>query len=221
MWFAKKKKLDSIKFSIPREDLIRKSRILLIDNEKPDVFEDIKSAGFSIDYVEDVNKENIHIVDRYDLIVLDFGDVGRDFGDGEGLSLLKYIKRVNPAIVVLAYTSKALTSQNSDFYRISDLVLGKDTGIQDTLEKVESGLILAHSPKYRWNAILKISNIDIGGDEDSKLQDQFIAAISDKSKRIKFKEKIVGFESQEIGKKLASVLLEKMFEAFLVYQFGI
>jgi DNA-binding response OmpR family regulator len=128
MHFFRKRKLNELKQNMTRDELVRRSRILVIDDERPAIIDDLKSARFSVDHVPDVSSHNLELVDHplYDLILLDFGQVGKTFGDDQGLSLLRHIKRVNPAIVVLTYTSKALETRHADFYRLADGTLAKD-----------------------------------------------------------------------------------------------
>lgn len=116
-FFEKKHTLSEISYTIPREELIRRSRILVIDDERPDLIDDLKISHFAVDYVEDITNTNRDLIETaiYDLIILDYGNVGSCFGQDEGLSLLKHIKRINPSVYVLAYTSKSLNTNQADF----------------------------------------------------------------------------------------------------------
>jgi DNA-binding response OmpR family regulator len=140
MFWTRRKHIDELRSPMPREELIRRSRVLFVDDERPTLIDDLKAAHFSAEHVADIDNNNLDLIDRklYDLILLDFGNVGKAFGRDEGLALLRHIKRVNPATVVLAYTAKALAADHSDFYRLADGVLAKDAGIADSLEKVAS-----------------------------------------------------------------------------------
>src|SRR4051812_20788522 len=78
--YFQKKSIASLVVKLPREELLRRSRILIIDDEKPDLFlEDLQRARFAAEHVPDITKNNIDIIDRpvHDLILLDFGNVGR------------------------------------------------------------------------------------------------------------------------------------------------
>src|SRR5687768_14438088 len=128
MWpFSRKLRIETLNAALPREDLIRRSRILVIDDERPEIIDDLQRAHFSVDYVPDITKDELDRIEQplYDLVLLDFGNVGSSFGADQGLSLLRHIKRVNPAVIVLAYTSKAITSDQADFYRLANGVLAK------------------------------------------------------------------------------------------------
>ncbi len=96
--FFVKHKIEELELKLNRDDLIRRSRILIVDDEKPDLIDDLQKARFSVDYLPDVTPENLHELERseYDLVILDFGNVGSRMGPQQGLELMKHIKRVRP-----------------------------------------------------------------------------------------------------------------------------
>lgn len=92
-----KKKISDIRFNPSREEIIKRGRILKIDDERPDLTDDLEKARFSVNYVPDIKKTNLDLTDNsvLDLIILDFGNIGKEFGIDKGLSLLRHIKRIN------------------------------------------------------------------------------------------------------------------------------
>lgn len=212
--FGEKKTITSIVQALPREELVRRSRILVVDDEEIDLVDDLKSSRFSVDHVKDINSTNIDRIDKqlYDLILLDFGKVGSHFGDDEGLSLLKYIKRVNPSVVVLAYTSKALSSSQADFFRDADGVLSKDAGITDSMEKIEDGLRKAHSVANVWSALLTVCGVLPGSEEDKRLQDLLVRGLTNQGKLEKLKAELVKALTSDEAKAAAIVVLNKAVE---------
>ena len=214
MWFWPKKQVSSLAVKLPREELVRRSRILIIDDEPLDLVRDLKKARFAVEQVTDIDSNNFDMVDRpiFDLILLDFGKVGKHFGEDEGLSLLRHIKRVNPAVVVLAYTSKALRSEHADFYRLADGVLAKDAGITESMEKIEEGLRKAHSLLNVWSGLLAVCDIKPGAKEDLEMQDLFVRGLNKQSKIRQLRGQIVSMLSSEEAQKIGLLLLTKAVE---------
>jgi DNA-binding response OmpR family regulator len=212
--FFAKKQISSLTVKLPREELLRRSRILIVDDEPLDLLQDLKAARFAVDQVQDIDNTNLDIIDRplYDLILLDFGKVGKHFGGDEGLSLLKHIKRVNPAIVVFAYTSKALRTEHADFYRMADGVLAKDAGITASMEKIEEGLRKAHSLPNVWSSLLTVCDINPGSKEDLELQDLFVRGLNSQSKMQRLKAQVINTLSSDEGQKIGLTLLAKAIE---------
>ena len=198
-----KKTISSLTGKLPREELLRRSRILVIDDEPPDLLKDLKAARFSVEHVVDINNSNMDMIDRpfFDLILLDFGNVGTTFGNDHGLSLLKHIKRVNPAVIVFAYTSKALRTEHADFYRLADGVLAKDAGIAESMEKIEDGLRKAHSLTNIWCGLLAVCDIAPGSKEDADLQDLLVRGLNSQSKMQKLRSEVMKVLSSEQRKK--------------------
>ncbi|MEW5797607.1 MAG: hypothetical protein AB1728_01250 [Bacteroidota bacterium] len=214
MEFFKKYKVEDIKIHLTREEIIRRSRILIIDDERPDLIDDLKKAGFAVDYEQDITKENMKILENplYDLILLDYGNVGKSFGQDQGLSLLRFIKRVNPALVVYTYTSKALDSNQADFYRLTDGVLSKDAGIAESLEKIEEGLRRAHSLPNIWKALMQVADIKINSEEDKDLQDLYVRGLNSKKKLQRLKSRLSHVLNSDVTQKIGFALLEKAIE---------
>jgi DNA-binding response OmpR family regulator len=136
--------------------LIANSRILIIDDEIPMVAEDLRAMGFRIDHRSDLDSQGSQLVESgdFDLVLLDFGGVGIRYGQDEGLSALVHIKRINPSVIVVAYTSKALTARHSDFYVLADHTLAKDAGINETRERIIEGLQKAFDATHQWKSML-------------------------------------------------------------------
>jgi len=209
--FGKKKSFSDLDIPTSIQEVRRRSRILIIDDEEPALAADLRAASLSVDHVHDITKNNITIVEQeiYDLILLDYGNVGRSFGEDEGLSLLRHIKRVNPAVIIIAYTSKALKIKHSDFYRLTDGSLSKDAGIQESLEKIEGHLKKAHSIHDIWNDLLGRCNITPGSKEDLKLQDRVLRSYSKGTKKMKIIRELQEFSESEDGKKAIYALIAK------------
>jgi CheY-like chemotaxis protein len=199
---------------IPREELRRRSRLLVIDDQRPDLIDDLTRSGFAVDYLPDVSRENLNALDHplYDLILLDFGNVGTTIGSDQGLTILRHIKRVNPAIIVLAYTSKALIADHADFYRIADGVLAKDAGIADSMERIEEGLQKAHSLENIWRGLLNLSGIQPGSKQDKEWQDLAARAIEKPKYLRSFKERVFSVLSSDTAQHVGAILIEKVVE---------
>ncbi len=219
----RKRKIDEIKGKLSRDEILSKGRILLVDDEKPDLIEDLQRARLTVDYVSDISTSNLEVLDRhtYSLVVLDFGGVGAGLGNEEGLSILRHIKRVYPATIVLAYTSKALTTEQSDFFRLADGVLLKDAGIAESLEKIEDALERSLDIKNLWKGMLHAAGIEPESSEDLELQDLFVRGLSDPSKLKVIGTKFAGFIKSEPAKKGASIAFEKLCEVALKSAIGV
>lgn len=202
-----KKKVSDYNPNLSRQDLIRKSRILMIDDEKPALIDDLIKDGFSVDY--DPTGDDTAKIEKnlYDLIILDFGGVGKKFGKDQGLSLLKHIKRVNPAPFVLAYTSKSLPAEQSEFYRLTNGTLSKDAGIQESFAKIEESLRQAISVERIWNSVLQLA---LANPEDKKQLETVLLKCLKKKKFDSLYELLADRLGSSVKESLIGILVEKL-----------
>jgi hypothetical protein len=145
-------------------------------------------------------------------VLLDFGQVGEAVGKEQGLSILRHIKRVNPAIVVLAYTSKALSSEHADFYRLADGTLPKDAGIADSLRRIEDALQKAHSVENLWLGVLALSGVQPGSETDREWQNLLVRGIKNQKRLPAFRERLEQKVGPDAGRRIALGLVEKIAE---------
>jgi len=202
-----KKKLSDYNPNLSRQELIRQSRILMIDDEQPALIEDLRKDGFSVDYDPTGNDTTKIEKNLFDLIILDFGGVGKNFGKDQGLSLLKHIKRVNPAPFVLAYTSKSLPAEQSEFYRLTNGTLFKDAGIQESFSKIEDSLRQAHNVERIWAAVLQLT---LKNPEDKKELEATLLKCLKKKKFDTLYELLTHHVGAAIKDSLVGILIKKL-----------
>lgn len=152
--FKKQPPLDSFDQTLTRERLIQCSRILIVDDEEPLLIGELRREGFGVDH--DREGQDLRNIESqlYDLAILDFHGVGLRLGNAQGLDLLKHVRRVSPRTRVIAYTSRSLTAAESEFFRLSHVVLPKDMGLVDSLSLVETELRKAFSKEHLFEALI-------------------------------------------------------------------
>lgn len=186
--------------------------MLIIDDEEPTLKKDLESRGFAVTWVADMEQNAQQQIENglYDLVLLDFAGVGHSMGANEGLAILRHIKRVAPAVIVLSYTSKSLSSSQADFYRLTDGVLPKDTGISESLEKVEQALRQANSPENLWKALISKMDIAAGSQHEKQLQERMFGSVISTKKKQQFMEYVTSTLENEDTKKAASNIAGKL-----------
>lgn len=154
--------------SLPRSEVIRRSRTAILDDETPEVLPDLRSHGLSIDYFSSTDEPNFNRLSEafYDLLLLDYGGIGARFGPDEGLDVLRYLKRVNPSLRILAFTARTFDASKADFFRLCDGVIKKDAGIREALEQIEFNLCQIMTPAHQFNALSRTLGLDDGQREE-------------------------------------------------------
>ncbi len=200
--------------TLPREQLIKNSRTLIIDDEEPQLKQDLEQRGFAVTSAKDIDQNLQQQIEAgiYDLILLDYAGVGAAMGPEEGLAILRHVRRVCPAVIVLAYTSKSLDSSKADFYRLTHGVLSKDAGIGESLEKVEDALRKANSPENLWKALLAKLDVKPGSDQEKELERKVQASNGNPKKKEQLMAWLSTVLKDENTRKAAGTLLGKLFE---------
>lgn len=157
--------LESYENGLPRDALIQSGRILFVDDELVPLIEDLKVAGFAVNHdLSGHDYEQLVAGQAFDVAVVDYSGVGRKYGPKQGLDLMRFIRRVSPRTRIVAFTSKGLGSDKSDFYRLADTVLAKDAGLAEALACIEEQLQKAYSKQHLFDALLK--SLDVSSPKD-------------------------------------------------------
>ncbi len=150
-----RRQLDELTEPLPRAQLLQRGRVAVVDDEKPEMLDDLKKMGLSIDHLASVGDQSFVRLEEgfYDLALLDYGGVGGAFGPDEGLDVLRHLRRVNPGLRILAFTGRTFDASKADFFRNCNGVVKKDSGIRELLETIEFHLAEVMTPAHHWNVL--------------------------------------------------------------------
>lgn len=209
-WFGltKPPTLSAFDGSLPREELILKGRIAFIDDEEPLLLDHIRKSGFAVDHDRDGRDLRNYELQLYDVAIVDYYGVGQHLGAGQGLDLLKHLRRVSPRTRLIAYTSRSLNASESEFFRLSHAVLPKDLGLGDSLILIEDQLRKALSKEHLFDALIAKLSVS-SGEERERIREVLTKALGSKNKA-KVKEhltKVVGVAAE----KTVEVVIDKLF----------
>lgn len=210
-WFRRAPKLSSYKAGISRDVLIQSSRIIFVDDDAPLLVSHLSRSGFSVDHDRSGSDFEPQVVNQsYDIAILDYSGVGQKYGPNMGLDLLKFIRRVSPRTRIISYTSQALKSGESDFYRLADQVLAKDAGLRESLEYVEEQLQKAFDKEHLFDALIRKLEVASSAEKE-RIQIELESALAAKDQGA-FRsavKKIAGSAAE----KGVDILLNKLFVA--------
>jgi hypothetical protein len=169
--------LASVDTAPTRERLVQGSRLVFVDDEAPLLIDELRRSGFSVGHDRTGNDLQNYDNQIYDVAIVDYHGVGHRLGAGQGLDLVKHIRRVSPRTRVIAYTSRSLTAAESEFFRLSHVVLPKDLGLGDSMALIEGELRKALNKEYLFEALIAKLNVT-DGDERVRMQDALAKALS-------------------------------------------
>ena len=194
--------------ALPREELIQQGRIAFIDDEEPLLLDHIRKSQFSVDHDKDGADLRNYEAQLYDVAIVDYYGVGQHLGSGQGLDLLRHIRRVSPRTRLIAYTSRSLNASESEFFRLSHVVLPKDMGLGDSMAVIEDELRKALGKEHLFDAIVTKLSMANAGDRE-KMRTALANALAKRDKT-KFKD----YVSRAVGvaaEKTVEAVINKLF----------
>lgn len=166
-WLRKAPVLSTYDVGLSRDVLVHSGRILFVDDEVLPLVEQLRHVGLSVDHDRTGSDFETQVVGQtYDVVILDHTGVGLNYGADQGLDLLRFVRRVSPRSRIISFTSKALKSGESDFFRLSDAVLTKDAGMRESLEVVEEQLLKAFEKQHLFDALMAKVAVSSSADRD-------------------------------------------------------
>lgn len=194
--------------ALPREELIQEARIAFIDDEDALLLDELKRTGFAVDHDRSGGDLRNYDAQIYDVAIVDYHGVGKQLGPAQGLDLLKHLRRVSPRTRLVAYTSRSLSASESEFFRLSHVVLPKDLGLGDSLAIIEREIKKALSKEHLFEALITKLSITSGEDKQ-RMRSTLSKALAgkDKSKFREYVSKTVGVAAE----KTVEVMISKLF----------
>lgn len=155
MFWRKKQTFECISIRIPFEEIRKRVRILVIDDdEQAFPYKLLQKEGYNVEYWSAVERLRDLESGEYDLIILDiYGVTSKEVSTNDGLGVLEHIKNVNPAQLVIAYSGQKYDLSQASFWKLADDYLGKPSSLIDCKEKIDSLLRKKFTPLHYWQAI--------------------------------------------------------------------
>lgn len=123
---------------IPFDEIRRRTRILVIDDQEFPYEELFRRDGYTIEKWEDVRHLNQLEQGHFDLILLDLQGVGRAESADQGVGVLRHLREVSPAQIIVAYSNADWGLSYQDFFRLADTTLPKSADYVKFKENVDS-----------------------------------------------------------------------------------
>ena len=170
--------MKDIDFRIPFEEIRRKARIVVIDDDKKTFpYELLQKEGYTITYWPKMER----IIDlesgMFDLIILDISGVAYNLSypsdkplwkiTKDGFGLLQHLKLYNPVQLIIAFSGTHDLSQ-ADFGKFADDYQTKPMDLLSWKEKIDVLLKSRFTPQRYWGEIERIFKSEGVSDKELK-----------------------------------------------------
>ena len=137
-----KKNLEIIKNQKPQLETLKNNiRILVIDDEEVFPIKQMEAEGYDVTYWEKVKNLRQLETGVFEIIVLDIGNIAKDYSPDDGLGILVHIKKYNPTQLVIAFSGNSFDLSKQKFWKLADEFIAKPTNFLTCKEKIDSLLI--------------------------------------------------------------------------------
>ncbi|MCB0652182.1 MAG: hypothetical protein KDC85_12975, partial [Saprospiraceae bacterium] len=146
LWVNKSKRFSKVTKKYGFDELKRRLRIVIIDDEDIFPMSLFKQNGYNVekwDKVEDFSKLESGF---YDIIVLDILGVANHLSDDDGFGVLESLKLSNPAQIIIAYSAHSYDLTKQKFWQLADETIAKPSQFLKMKEVVDNVIIEKFNP---------------------------------------------------------------------------
>ncbi|MFN5982688.1 MAG: hypothetical protein ACK479_04430 [Fluviicola sp.] len=120
LWKNKEQQIEISKAQVDIEELKKRLRIVVIDDEDSFPVKLFQEAGYSIEKWDSVENYSKLESGFYDIIVLDITGIARHISENDGLGVLEDLKRYNPTQIIIAYSQHSFDLSKAKFWQMAD-----------------------------------------------------------------------------------------------------
>lgn len=181
-WKNKKQDLMSFKTPIQFEELKKRTRIVVIDDEESFPLKYFVDEGYSVEKWDKVTNYGKLESGFYDIIVLDIQGVAQDISEDDGIGVLEHLKKHNPAQIIIAYSQHSYDLTKSKFFELADERITKPSDFLK-MKKIIDNLIHNKFKPDRYISTLHqiLQNNHISEREINKIDFEIAKSIKNKS----------------------------------------
>jgi len=110
---------------VPADEIRKRARVVVIDDAEFPYLELFRRDGYTVDKWNDVIDLQKLEAGYYDIILLDIQDVGKAQSADQGLGVIRHLKRIRPAQIVIAYSGADYRLKFKEFFDLADATLDK------------------------------------------------------------------------------------------------
>lgn len=131
------------------EDVRKRAQILIVDDQEWPHQKQLETDHFHVTRWFDVEDTDSLANGSYALVLLDINGVGlKHAQERQGVGILDYIKRTNPAQLVIVYSAQPQAVADAKTLSRADAVMDKGSSYLEFRDKIDYLLIRRASPDY-------------------------------------------------------------------------
>ena len=163
IWRDKYQELSKLKAPTDFEELKKRTRIVVIDDEDSFPIQLFQNEGYAVDKWDKV-KDYCKLENGfYDIIILDIKGIAEHISEDDGIGVLVDLKSKNPAQIIISFSQFGYDLNKVKFFQLADENITKPSDFLK-IKKIIDNLILNQFKPERYisalNRLLEEKNID-------------------------------------------------------------
>ena len=183
IWQNRYKELSKIKSTNDFEELKKRTRIVVIDDEDSFPVSLFQTEGYAVDkwnIVKDYCKLESGF---YDIIILDIKGIAEQISEDDGIGVLVDLKSKNPAQIIISFSQFGYDLNKLKFFQLADENITKPSDFLK-IKKIIDNLISNQFKPERYISTLNrlLSESNVSNKNIKRLNNDIVKAINDKQK---------------------------------------
>lgn len=168
IWSNKDINLKNFKISDDFDELKKRTRIIIIDDENSFPTRLFKDEGYSIDKWDNVQDYTKLENGFFDIIILDIKGVALHISEDDGLGVLVNLKKKNPAQIIISYSQHSYDLSKIEFFQLADENIAKPSDFLKIKNILDNIIATKFKPDRYINALDTILKQNHIKDDDIK-----------------------------------------------------
>ncbi len=181
MWGDSANKITKLKAPLEFEELKKRIRIVVIDDEESFPVPLFNTEGYNIEKWDKVKDYGKLESGAYDIIVLDIKGVAEHISADDGLGVLESLKKKNPAQIIIAYSQHSYDLSKSKFWELADEKIAKPSDFLKMKNIIDNLINTKFKPeRYIQTLHLLLQNNNVNKKTIKKIDADIYKAITKK-----------------------------------------
>lgn len=179
-WREKNVELKKLKPSYDFEELKKRIRIVVIDDEQSFPLKLFQAEGYAIEHWDKVVTVSYGKLESgfYDIIILDIKGVATEISKEDGLGVLENIKKKNPAQIIIAFSQHSYDLDKTKFFLQADEYIAKPSDFLNIKNSIDNLITTKFNPtRYIDSLHQLLKNNGLNDREIKKLDTQIYKTI--------------------------------------------